>query len=97
MSLASLLRPHPRSAPAEPLCCDSYVTDGRRLFRVVSQFATVEENVFASLEDCRTLEVKAYSPGELCALGLRPVRTPHRDEQPGADAQPLGSTLSARR
>lgn len=76
MLLASLLRPHPRPAPSEPLCRGGYVTDGRRLFRVVSQFATVGENVFASLEDCHTLEVQAYSPGELCAMGLRPVRAP---------------------
>lgn len=75
MSLASLLRPHPRPAPGEPPRFGSYVTDGRRLFRVVSQFATAGENVFASLEDCSTLEVQAYSPGELCAMGLRPIQS----------------------
>jgi hypothetical protein len=30
---------------------------------------------FASLEDCMTLEVQAYSPGELEAMRLRPVET----------------------
>jgi len=50
------------------------VTDGHRLFRVISQFATVGEHVFASLEDCRTLEVQAYAPGELAAMRLRAVK-----------------------
>jgi hypothetical protein len=51
-----------------------YVTDDRRLFRVVSQFAFAGDHVVASLEDCRTLEVRDYSPGELHAMGLRAVR-----------------------
>lgn len=53
----------------------SYVTDGRRLFRVVSQFAFAGDHVVASLEDCLTLDVRAYSPDELHAMGLRAVRT----------------------
>lgn len=52
----------------------SYVTDGRRLFRVVSQFTTVGDHVFASLEDCLTLAVAAYAPGELSSMELRPVK-----------------------
>ncbi len=72
--LASRLRISSPSAPCEPLRAGSYVTDGRRLFRVVSQFATVGEHVFASLEDCRTLDVQAYAPGELQAMQLRPIR-----------------------
>lgn len=55
---------------------DSYLTDGRRLFRVVSQFAADAERVFAWLKDCLTLEVQAYAPGELDAMGLRSIRTP---------------------
>jgi hypothetical protein len=51
------------------------VTDGRRLFRVVSQFAFAGDHVVASLEDCLTLDVRAYSPDELHAMGLRAVRT----------------------
>ncbi len=73
MSLASLLRSGPRSASPEPLRAGAYLTDGSRLFRVVSQFAAVGEHVFASLEDCRTLEVQAYAPGELWAMELQPV------------------------
>ncbi len=73
MSLTSLLRSGIRSVPPEPLRAGGYLTDGCRLFRVVSQFATVGEHVFASLEDCSTLEVQAYAPGELWAMKLQPV------------------------
>ncbi len=52
----------------------SYVTDGRRLFRVVSQFVFAGDHLVASLEDCLTLDVRAYSPDELHAMGLRAVR-----------------------
>lgn len=75
MSLASLLRPGPRTAPCGELRCGGYLTDGRKLFRVVSQFTTPGEHAFASLEDCLTLEVQAYSPGELCAMRLRPIQS----------------------
>ena len=63
-----------RSAAAELLRCGTYLTDGRRLFRVVSQFGPAGEDAFASLEDCRTLDVQAYAPGELQAMKLRPIR-----------------------
>jgi hypothetical protein len=63
-----------RQAPSE-LACDDYLTDGHTLFRVVSRFTTVGDNVFASLEDCLTLEVHAYAPGELVEMRLIPVRT----------------------
>ncbi len=76
MSLARLHRDRPQ--PPRPLLpqCGAYVTDGHRLFRVVSQFAAVGDHLFASLEDCLTLEVQAYAPGELREMGLRPVPTP---------------------
>ncbi len=54
----------------------SYVTDGRCLYRVVSQFTPRSARVFAALEDCRTLEVRPYSPDELYAMRLRPVAVP---------------------
>jgi hypothetical protein len=76
MSLAPLHPPRPRRGPCALLIPDNYLTDGRRLFRVVSQFAAGAEHVFASLEDCLTLEVQAYAPGELDAMRLGPVRTP---------------------
>jgi hypothetical protein len=75
MPLAPLRRPRPRRVPSAPLVADSYLTDGRRLFRVVSRFADSAEHAFASLEDCRTLEVRAYAPGELYEMRLRAVRT----------------------
>jgi hypothetical protein len=76
MSLAPLHHPGPRKAPSALPRTGSYLTDGRGLFRIVSQFTTVGEHVFASLEDCLTLEVQAYAPGELDAMRLRPVHTP---------------------
>ena len=74
MFLAPKPRTTSRSAHVESLRCGTYLTDGRRLFRVVSQFAPVGEDAFASLEDCRTLDVQAYAPGELHAMKLRPIR-----------------------
>jgi len=73
------LRHHVSRPAASPLPpSDSYLTDGRRLFRVVSQFTAGAEHVahvFASLEDCVTLEVQDYSPRELHRMRLRLVRT----------------------
>ncbi len=75
MSLASLLGISYRPASDEPLDdVGGYVTDGERLFRVVAPFTAAAAGVFASLEDCSSLEVEAYSPGELGAMHLRPVR-----------------------
>jgi hypothetical protein len=66
-----------RSAPPPTrgggLSAGAYLTDGERLFRVVSQFPANTHQPFASLEDCLTLQVQAYSPGELEAMRLRPV------------------------
>ncbi len=61
-----------RSPRLEP---DSYFTDGRRLLRVVE---AAPGTAFTSLEDCRTLEVRSYSPGELAHLRLRLVSSPAR-------------------
>ncbi len=61
-----------RSPRFEP---DSYLTDGRRLLRVVEASAGT---AFTSLEDCLTLEVRSYSPGELANLRLRLVARPAR-------------------
>jgi hypothetical protein len=74
MSLASILHPGPRAAPPEELRCGDYLTDGQRLFRVLSPFSTVREHVLARLENCLTLEVRNYSPDERCAMKLRPVQ-----------------------
>jgi hypothetical protein len=80
MALASLrhLHLHGRTPTAAPLLADSYLTDGRRLFRVIAQFAARGERKTASLEDCLTLEVQAYSATELAAMKLQPVTAAHR-------------------
>ncbi len=53
---------------------DSYVTDGRRLFRVVSPLASPPDWEHAELEDCMTLETSSYSPAQLWSMGLVLVR-----------------------
>lgn len=84
--------------PSERLDPDSYVTDGERLLRVVSDFETGPdpESGFTSLEDCLTLEVRHYSLRELNAMGLQTVRTPDRPDsmEPGSRAptQPCDPT-----
>ena len=73
---------YPISAPRRPtpsphpllLTADSYLTDERRLFRVVSPLVPGAGRVEASLEDCLTLEVTSYAPGQLYTMGLRTVR-----------------------
>lgn len=78
MSLTPLRHHGARRTPSPLLPHDSYVTDGRRLFRVVPQLAAGAEHVeqvFASLEDCVTLEVQAYSPEQLHRMRLRLVRS----------------------
>lgn len=75
MSLIPLHRLEPPRAPCAPLLPDSYLTDGRTLFRVVSKFTAGAEDASASLEDCLTLEVQAYAPGELHRMRLRRVQT----------------------
>jgi hypothetical protein len=77
MALASLRHLHGRTPTPAGLLPDSYLTDGRRLFRVIAQFAARGDRKTASLEDCFTLEVQAYSAAELAAMKLRSVTTAH--------------------
>lgn len=58
----------PVRRPFGRLVRDSYLTDGRHLLRVVSSFEAGARDVFATLEDCLTLEVRAYLPSELSAM-----------------------------
>lgn len=62
--------PQPASSPAR----GSYLTDGQRLFRVVTQLPPRHDSPFALLEDCHTLEVRPFAPDELYGMGLRLVR-----------------------
>ncbi|HEU4980299.1 MAG TPA: hypothetical protein VFT14_03715 [Solirubrobacterales bacterium] len=52
----------------------TYLTDGRRLFRVVRGFTSAAEDSFALLEDCRTLETHSFTAEELWETGLEIVR-----------------------
>ena len=75
---------------------DRYLTDGRRLFRVVSRFVN-DDSVLVVIEDSLTLDAAAYAVVELVAMGLRPVRMPQMTELAGADAgrATRGSVASA--
>ena len=70
----SSLRGRLRRPTAEQLQPGTYVTDGERLFCVLSQFASDDEIELATLEDCLTLEVKPYCQAELEDLRLRHVQ-----------------------
>jgi hypothetical protein len=51
----------------------SYLTDGRRLFRVVSPLTPPTRRGIATLEDCRTLDLGVYTAEELWHRALKPV------------------------
>lgn len=89
MSFALHQTVDPWSARSKMLAPGSYVTDGRRLFRVVSQFNPGGRDVLASLEDCLTLEVASYAPDELYSMGIRRVSM---DGRGVAMRSPLRST-----
>ncbi len=66
---------HPSAASGEPVEEFSpgvYVTDGRRLFRVISPGQSLFPS--AELEDCLTLEVDRYFSDELYAMRLHRVK-----------------------
>jgi len=79
----SLRRRRLRSRDLAP---DHYLTDGRRLFRVASSFVN-DGSVLVVVEDCLTLDARAYTAAELEPMGVRPV-TPRRSP----DSRPLAST-----
>jgi hypothetical protein len=75
--------PHIRSAEPEAMPeAGTYLTEGRRLFRVVRGLASPtegSEGSFALLEDCRTFEAHPFTPSELLSMRLRLVGPPSRD------------------
>ena len=71
LALRSLI---PSVIRSSSLVLDRYYSDGRRLLRVIDTGAATP---YISLEDCLTLEVRRYSPGEIIKLRLRPI-TPAR-------------------
>lgn len=66
-------RTAPIEAPAEEFSAGVYVTDGTRLFRVISPGQSLFPS--AELEDCLTLEIERYFSDELYAMRLHRVRT----------------------
>lgn len=78
MSLGQLDHLHPdEPAPFGPASHElepgRYLTDERRLYRVISRFAVPGEIVLVVLEDCVTLEPIPFVPNELGELGMRAV------------------------
>ncbi len=89
-----------RARPRVPIR-GSYLTDGRRLFRVVSRFAGGHRKLLVALEDCLTLQVQLFDQSELAAMGLEAVAagdsaSAMSDELPAADeAHASGPMLTA--
>jgi hypothetical protein len=54
----------------------AYVTDGKRLFRVVQPINPPRAVRSAALEDCMTLDLHSYAATTLWEMGLRVVRPP---------------------
>jgi len=52
---------------------DRYLTDGRRLFRVITRFVN-DGSILVVIEDCATLDARAYAAVELLPMDIRPVR-----------------------
>jgi hypothetical protein len=78
---------------------ERYLTDGHRLFRVVSRFVN-EGSILIVIEDCMTLDSRAYTAVELAPLDVRPIRrstpSPAGDPPPSpADGKPLEADTPA--
>jgi hypothetical protein len=71
-----------RLAEAARFSPGDYLTDGRRLLRIVSRFDSRAEHIVAVLEDCLTLEIDAYTPDALATMALRRV-SQHREPYAG--------------
>jgi hypothetical protein len=69
----SVFRRRRASLRQRDLVPDRYLTDGRRLFRVVARFV-YDGSVLVVIEDCATLDARAYAATELPPMDVRPVR-----------------------
>ena len=58
---------------ASPRDDGAYLTDGRRLFRVVWPLCSLQRPDMAILEDCEALCLTAFTSDELSAMQLTPV------------------------
>ena len=75
-----------RTQPDPGLHEGAYVTDGRRLFRVVQPINPPRAVASAVLEDCMTLDAQAFTPRQLAEMGLRTVvRTAETAPSDGAE------------
>lgn len=68
---ATTIRVGPQEGEEEPFVPGVYVTDGTRLFRVISPGRSLFP--CAELEDCLTLQVQRFFSDELCAMRLHRV------------------------
>lgn len=75
MSLLSFRSPS-GSAGVAGLDEGAYVTDGKRLFRVVRRLRPDRGAAPAVLEDCLTLELQSYAAADLWEMGVRLVGRP---------------------
>ncbi len=71
------------------LAPDRYLTDGRRLFRVVARFVN-DGSIMVVIEDCATLDARAYAAVELVPMDVRPVRRSR--PLPAGDPSPRSRT-----
>lgn len=68
---ATKIRVGPEQGAEEQFVPGVYVTDGKRLFRVISPGRSLFPS--AELEDCRTLRVERFFSDELYAMRLHRV------------------------
>jgi hypothetical protein len=73
------------------LAPDRYLTDGRSLFRVVDRFVN-DGSILVVIEDCSTLDARAYAATELLPMDVRPVR--HSKARPAVDPSPQVAELA---
>jgi hypothetical protein len=75
----------------------SYLTDGRNLFRVISQFVN-GRSILVWLEHCITLEARPRAGSELEAMGMRAVGNARAQTvQPGSSSPVLAGDPAALR
>jgi hypothetical protein len=77
-ALSRSSNPQP-TQPALPRDEGVYLTDGRRLFRVVRPLHMLDQPDLAILEDCRTLSLEAFMEDELLSMRLRAVTPTSRN------------------
>jgi hypothetical protein len=73
------------------LAPDRYLTDGRRLFRVAARFVN-DGSILVVIEDCATLDARAYAAAELLPMDVRPVR--RSKARPAGDSSPQVADLA---